>query len=71
MSIIIQNISKHARPTGLHTYELRINREVIATFKHKREDGLAVCLQKASDAVNRAKALEIARVLMELETSRG
>ena len=40
---------------GVRDYEIRINRDVIATFKHRRSDGLARCLMEASKAVERAK----------------
>ena len=50
MSIIIQNMSTNNSPTGEHSYELRINREVIAGFTHMREEGLAACLRRAADA---------------------
>jgi hypothetical protein len=56
--IAIVNTTGH--PFGVNTYELRINRRVIATFKHKREDGLAICLQKAAAAAERAKWEEFA-----------
>lgn len=36
---------------GERTYEVRINHEVITTFKHRRRDGLARCLLRASLAV--------------------
>ena len=51
--IAIVNIGPHddPDPTGWRNYEVRINHEVIATFRHKRERGLARCLQTASDAV--------------------
>lgn len=42
-------------PLGERTYEVRINRDVIATFKHKRGDGLGACLLAASKAVGRSK----------------
>jgi len=29
-----------------------INKKVITTFKHKREDGLADCLRRAAEAVD-------------------
>jgi hypothetical protein len=32
-------------------YEVRINKEVIATFDHDRNDGLRVCLLGAAGAV--------------------
>lgn len=41
-------------PTGERAYEVRINREVITTFRHHRGDGLATCLKKASKAVKKA-----------------
>lgn len=42
-------------PNGERDYELRINREVIATFKHRRGDGLAACLMRAAEAVMKAR----------------
>lgn len=59
--IVIVNISKHRGPWGEHEYELRINATVIATFRHKREEGLTVCLKKAAAAAERAKWEEAAR----------
>jgi|GEM_PF-1328285 len=38
-------------PLGEREYEVRINGEVICTFKHTRMDGLAECLRRASKAV--------------------
>lgn len=52
--IAIVNVSTHDDPCGVHEYEVRINREVITRFEHVREDGLAVCLRKAADAVEAA-----------------
>jgi hypothetical protein len=46
-------------PFGERTYEVRINREVITTFKHKRGDGLGICLLKASKAVERSKWMAV------------
>lgn len=40
---------------GIRNYEVRINRDVIATFQHRRSDGLGVCLQKASKSVEKQK----------------
>ncbi len=40
---------------GVRNYEVRINHEVITTFQHRRSDGLGVCLQKASRAVEKQK----------------
>jgi len=36
---------------GWREYEVRINRDTICKFMHRRSDGLSVCLQKASNAV--------------------
>ena len=50
--IAIVNIGPHDDdPTGWRNYEVRINHEVIATFTHKREHGLARCLRLAAAAV--------------------
>ena len=53
--IAIVNVSKHSDPFGWHDYELRINSQVIAAFRHKREDGLAKCLTLAAAAAEKAK----------------
>jgi hypothetical protein len=42
---------------GWRDYEVKINSSVICRFRHKREDGLAVCLQKAALAVKAALVL--------------
>ncbi len=48
--IAIVNVSETYKK-GIQTYEVRINREVITTFQHDYNDGLAICLQRAADAV--------------------
>lgn len=53
MSIIIQNMGGPS--DGVCEYELRINREVIAKFKHNRMDGLEVCLREAAGAAKRER----------------
>jgi hypothetical protein len=40
---------------GERNYEVRINHEVIATFRHRRADGLTACLIAAAKAVERKK----------------
>jgi len=55
MAIIIRNVSNNVAPTGRQKYELRINYELICKFSHIREEGLATCLRKAADAVERAE----------------
>jgi len=49
-------------PSGVRDYEVRINRDVVATFQHRRADGLAVCLRHAAAAVERSRGglLEVA-----------
>jgi len=38
-------------PLGERTYEVRINSMVLASFRHRRGDGLARCLELAGKAV--------------------
>ena len=59
--IVIVNISKDT--FGECEYEVRINQKVITTFKHRREDGLSVCLRKAHEAVARQKWLKMAELI--------
>ena len=40
--------------TGLTEYTVGINYRVLVKFTHKRSDGLAVCLDKAAEAVRNA-----------------
>jgi hypothetical protein len=40
---------------GWREYEVRINRDIICKFMHRRSDGLSVCLQKAANAVETKK----------------
>ena len=63
--IAIVNIGPHddPDPTGWRHYEVRINREVIATFRHKRDHGLARCLRMAAAAVEDARARSLAQLL--------
>ena len=51
--IAIVNVGPHDDPDkpGAWTYEVRINAEVICTFRHRRADGLGRCLLDASQAV--------------------
>lgn len=59
MPIIINQLG-HPDPTelqnpgGLREYEVRINRERIAKFTHRRKNGLAACLRAAARAVDEA-----------------
>lgn len=38
---------------GWHHYEVRINREVVCAFRHRREAGLLCCLERAAEAVRK------------------
>ena len=60
--IAIVNVGPNDDPdqTGWRNYEVRINHEVIATFTHKREHGLARCLRMAA-AVDKEKRDELLR----------
>lgn len=51
MGIFIQNISKKFSEKGIQEYVIKINNKEICKFKHKRSDGLGVCLIKAGFAV--------------------
>ena len=57
----IVNVGPHddADPMGERTYEVRINAQVITTFRHKRSDGLGRCLLAASKAVEKQKWLDV------------
>ena len=48
---MIAIINVEGEPDGVCLYEIRINYKLIATFEHYRKDGLAVCLEKAAQAV--------------------
>ena len=61
--IAIVNVDTIPRSSGPHIYELRINKEVIATFTHNREDSLEKCLQLASQAAAKAAAPELLEAL--------
>lgn len=62
--ITIQNVSKRPRKAGRHTYEVCVTVEVdggkwarkpLCRFIHNREDGMAVCLEKAARAIRLAE----------------
>ena len=59
--VAIVNIGPHddLDLSGWRNYEVRINHEVIAKFRHKREHGLARCLRMAAAAVEARRAKEL------------
>lgn len=61
--IAIVNVSADLEPLGWHDYELRINAKVVASFRHRREDGLSVCLDRAAKAAEKAERSEIKAVM--------
>lgn len=67
--IAIVNISTHPQPFGWHEYELRINAKVIATFRHKREEGLTKCLERAAEAAEKAKWMEAKAMIDALSSN--
>lgn len=50
---------------GIRNYEVRINRDVVATFQHRRSDGIAVCLKKAANAVESKKWKSVEKLFNE------
>jgi len=63
--IAIVNVGPHddSDKLGVRTYEVRINADVVCTFRHRRADGLGRCLLEASKAVERQKWEQAARIL--------
>ena len=51
----IINSGKNPYPTGIHSYRVQINDQVICHFTHLREEGLAECLEQAAKAVRKAQ----------------
>lgn len=55
MSIIISNVTRGDKlydNSAEHDYEVRINHKHIVDFSHRRNEGLAVCLRRAADAID-------------------
>ena len=70
--IAIVNITPQAEfeedPFGTHLYEIRINRIPKARFSHTRGEGLAVCLRRAADAVERENDRSIMQFVERTES---
>ena len=47
---------------GEHSYSVRINRDEICRFTHRREDGLELCLFMAAQAVQKRNSLTMADI---------
>lgn len=54
---------RKAGALGEHRYEVRINREPVCRFTHRRSDGLAKCLRLAADAVAAKEAAKLIQLL--------
>lgn len=70
--LAIVNVSPEDAPIfGINRYEVRVNKEVIATFEHERKpDGAAQCLRDAADAVDRCREqdrLKLIEALLRME----
>jgi hypothetical protein len=52
---------------NIYEYEVRINHDVITTFKHDREKGLSGCLEDAAKAVAKKDCADTVRFLKEME----
>lgn len=66
--IAIVNVSPEGTdPMGVNEYELRINREVIARFTHRRSMPLHECLRRAADAAEAQHYEKILRVVTECQ----
>lgn len=68
--IAIINTGTNPSPFGKHTYEVRINKKVICTFTHVREEGLAKCLLLAASAVEKAKCKQNEARMNEIISNR-
>lgn len=64
--IAIVNVSTQLNPTGYHDYEIRINRQVITTFEHKRESSLATCLRAAAEAIDKYDSELEMKIIMKI-----
>lgn len=53
-------------PGDERTYELRINNEVIGTFRHFRRDGLAECLRKAAECADEWHRFRLGRIAYQM-----
>jgi hypothetical protein len=63
IAIVNMGPHDHSNPMGERTYEVRVNSDVVATFRHKRSDGLGLCLLAASKAVEKQKWADIEKFI--------
>lgn len=69
MPVVIENLSPPETPDDQpHQYRLRINRNEVVQFRHRRDEGLAECLRRAADAVDAAgEGSEVFALIVERE----
>ncbi len=54
MALWVQNVTNPKKLSGrVHEYEVKINNQVLAKFKHVRDEGAARCLRLAADAIDK------------------
>lgn len=49
-----------------HHYTVQINNEIITEFDHLRNEGLAICLEKAAEAVRKQEFKNLTEIADEL-----
>lgn len=61
MSIVITNVSR----AGVKRcrYHVKINAKIVTEFTHLRSDGLAMCLRRAADAVDKYEAEKFMHIM--------
>ena len=52
---MIAIINRGGPDDGVCTYSVGINTSILTIFEHDRRDGLAACLRKAADAVDKVR----------------
>ena len=64
---MIAIINRGGLDDGVCTYSVGINKRIIAMFEHDRRDGLATCLRKAADAVDRIRLEALTEFVFKVE----
>lgn len=64
---MIQIINITGNPIGNNRYVIKINNKLITYFTHKHEEGLSICLKKASEAVEKQKWFDTYELLKHIK----
>lgn len=56
---------------GSYLYDVMINREKICSFLHNKDDGLAICLQRAANAVKIKTSPDENRIISKFEEKKN